>query len=80
MSTSDDLEADLEEVRKTPFVQPKYSMQGLWAGYKGGPDAETPDAPTAVPKQRLQELLTRVRIRRVPIVAPRHLPSDTVTS
>ncbi|HEY2734328.1 MAG TPA: 2-oxoglutarate dehydrogenase E1 component, partial [Polyangiales bacterium] len=54
------LEADLEEVRKTPFVQPKYSMQGLWAAYKGGPDADTPEVPTAVPKQRLQELLTRV--------------------
>jgi 2-oxoglutarate dehydrogenase E1 component len=54
------LESDLEEVRKTPFVPPQYSMQGLWAGYKGGPDAGTPDVSTAVPKQRLIDLLTSV--------------------
>ncbi|HET6340305.1 MAG TPA: 2-oxoglutarate dehydrogenase E1 component [Polyangiales bacterium] len=54
------LEADLEEVRKTPFVPPQYSMQGLWAGYKGGPDAETPDVETWVAKPKLQDLLTRV--------------------
>jgi 2-oxoglutarate dehydrogenase E1 component len=54
------LEAELEEVRKTPFIPPKYSMQGLWAGYKGGPDAESPDVETWVAKQKLQDLLTRV--------------------
>jgi 2-oxoglutarate dehydrogenase E1 component len=54
------LEADLDEVRKAPFVAPQYSMQGLWAAYRGGPDAQTPEVPTAVPKERLQELLTRV--------------------
>jgi len=54
------LEADLEEVRKTPFIPPQYSMQGLWAGYKGGPDAESPDVETWVAKAKLQDLLTRV--------------------
>ena len=54
------LEAELEEVRKAPFVPPQYSMQGLWAGYKGGPDAETPDVETAVDKAKLIQLLERV--------------------
>jgi 2-oxoglutarate dehydrogenase E1 component len=54
------LEAELEEVRKGPFVPPQYSMQGLWAGYKGGPDAESQDVETAVPAERLHELLTNV--------------------
>jgi 2-oxoglutarate dehydrogenase E1 component len=53
------LEADLDEVRKAPFIPPQYSMQGLWAGYKGGPDKDSPDVSTAVPKQRLKELLTK---------------------
>jgi 2-oxoglutarate dehydrogenase E1 component len=54
------LEADLEEVRKVPFIPPQYSMQGLWAGYKGGPDNDSPEVSTAVPKERLQDLLTKV--------------------
>jgi 2-oxoglutarate dehydrogenase E1 component len=55
------LDDELEEVRKTgPFEPPQYSMAGLWAGYKGGPDSQTPDVSTAVPKERLKELLTRV--------------------
>jgi len=55
------LEAELESVRKGgPFVAPQYSMQGLWAGYKGGPDADCPDVPTSVPKEKLKELLTKI--------------------
>ena len=55
------LEEELEEVRKGgPFVPPRYSMQGLWAGYKGGPDADCPDSPTGVSKDRLQQLLHKV--------------------
>jgi 2-oxoglutarate dehydrogenase E1 component len=54
------LENELDEVRKGPFVPPKYSMQGLWAAYKGGPDVDSADVATAVPKARLYELLTKV--------------------
>ncbi len=54
------LEAELDEVRKTPFIPPSYSMQGLWSGYKGGPDAETPDVDTSVPKRKLQDLMTHI--------------------
>ncbi len=54
------LEQNLDEVRNSEFVPPVYSMQGLWAGYQGGPDAECAEPPTAVPKERLHELLTRV--------------------
>jgi 2-oxoglutarate dehydrogenase E1 component len=54
------LEADLEEVRKGPFVPPQYSMQGLWADYKGGPDAENVDPETAVPAAQLTELSNRL--------------------
>ncbi|HET8940065.1 MAG TPA: 2-oxoglutarate dehydrogenase E1 component [Polyangiales bacterium] len=55
------LEAELENVRKGgPFMPPQYAMQGLWAGYKGGPDADCPDVPTNVPKEKLKELLTKI--------------------
>ncbi len=54
------LEADLEEVRKADFVPPVYAMQGLWAAFKGGPDAECADPATSVPQDRLRELLTRI--------------------
>jgi 2-oxoglutarate dehydrogenase E1 component len=55
------LEEELTKVRKGgPFRPPQYAMQGLWAGYKGGPDSDCPDVPTAVPKERLQELLTKI--------------------
>jgi 2-oxoglutarate dehydrogenase E1 component len=35
-------------------------MQGLWGGYRGGPDRDTPEVSTRVPKERLKELLTRI--------------------
>jgi 2-oxoglutarate dehydrogenase E1 component len=54
------MEAALDEVRKGGFVPPSYAMQGLWGGYKGGPDTDTPEVKTSVPKARLQELLTRI--------------------
>jgi 2-oxoglutarate dehydrogenase E1 component len=53
------LEDALEETRKGQFVPPQYSMAGLWAGYKGGRDADCPEMDTGVPVERLRELLTR---------------------
>ncbi|MET0385191.1 MAG: 2-oxoglutarate dehydrogenase E1 component [Polyangiales bacterium] len=54
------LEDELGEVRKGPFVPPRYSMGGLWAAYKGGADGESPDVATAVSKDRLQDLMTKL--------------------
>lgn len=54
------LEDALESARgRSSFTPPSsYSMQGLWAGYKGGRDEECPEAETGVPVERLRELLT----------------------
>src|SRR5262249_35104396 len=38
------LEEALDATRGQHFVPPNYSMQGLWAGYVGGPDNACPDA------------------------------------
>jgi 2-oxoglutarate dehydrogenase E1 component len=51
------LEDALEATRGQHFVPPNYSMQGLWAGYVGGADGATPEVPTAVPAERLRELI-----------------------
>jgi 2-oxoglutarate dehydrogenase E1 component len=53
------LEQALEETRGHHFVPPAYAMQGLWAGYVGGADAACPEVETAVPVDRLRELLHR---------------------
>jgi 2-oxoglutarate dehydrogenase E1 component len=39
-------------------------MEGDWKGYRGGPDAGVPDVETAVPVERLSELL--VQLTRLP--------------
>jgi 2-oxoglutarate dehydrogenase E1 component len=55
------LERALDEVRRAKkFVPPSYSMQGLWAGYKGGKDSECADVATGVAKSKLKDLLTRI--------------------
>jgi 2-oxoglutarate dehydrogenase E1 component len=53
------LEDALDATRGEHFVPPKYSMQGLWAGYVGGSDAECPEVDTTVPVARLRELLRK---------------------
>ncbi len=53
------LEEALDATRDEHFVAPNYAMQGLWAGYVGGPDAECPEVATAVPRERLSGLLRR---------------------
>lgn len=54
-----ELEAALQETRNGDFVAPVDAMQGLWTRYFGGRDEEVPDAETAVPLARLEELLRR---------------------
>ena len=54
------LEEALAATREQGFVPPAYSMQGLWAGYRGGKDPECEEVETAVPMDRLRDLLVRV--------------------
>jgi 2-oxoglutarate dehydrogenase E1 component len=54
------LKADLEEVKQKGFAPVTYAMGGVWAHYRGGPDAATPEVPTAVPAERLIELSKRM--------------------
>jgi 2-oxoglutarate dehydrogenase E1 component len=54
------LESELEATRVQHLVPPSYSMQGLWAGYRGGKeDGISSEPDTAVPMERLRELFTR---------------------
>ena len=51
------LEEALEATRGQHFVPPNYSMQGLWAGYVGGPDTASAEVPTTVAPERLRDLI-----------------------
>ncbi len=51
------LEEELEETRKTGAKRQLSTMAGLWSQYRGGPDSETPEVPTSVPRERLQRYL-----------------------
>jgi 2-oxoglutarate dehydrogenase E1 component len=51
------LEEELERTRKTGARRAQSAMAGLWSKYRGGPDKDTPEVPTAVPMQKLRELL-----------------------
>jgi 2-oxoglutarate dehydrogenase E1 component len=52
------LESELEAARGQHLVPPSYTMQGLWAGYRGGRETfEHID--TTVPIERLRDLMTR---------------------
>jgi 2-oxoglutarate dehydrogenase E1 component len=50
----------LEEVRETKHQFEGSAMAGLWAGYRGGPDLETPDVDTSVPADKLTHLMDRI--------------------
>jgi len=58
------LEAELERTRKEGAKRSFSAMAGLWKKYRGGPDSETPEVPTAVAEAKLRELL--VKISQVP--------------
>lgn len=49
----DRLEHAFREVKEKGCVPGKYWMGGVWAPYRGGPDTETPEVVTNVPKDRL---------------------------
>jgi 2-oxoglutarate dehydrogenase E1 component len=51
------LEEELEKTRKTGAKRQLSTMAGLWSQYRGGPDEGTPEVPTNVPLEKLQEYL-----------------------
>lgn len=53
----DALEKALAEAKAGGFDLVPTWMLGLWDGYRGGADADTPDVATAVPREQLEELL-----------------------
>jgi 2-oxoglutarate dehydrogenase E1 component len=54
------LEHALEEARQGDFNQMPEAMGGVWASYRGGPDASVPDVRTAFPKEKLLEAIDRL--------------------
>ncbi len=50
------LSAELTEARSGDWHKPPRAMEGLWAKYKGGPDASVPEVSTTVPLPKLVEL------------------------
>ncbi len=54
------LETALAETRSNGYIPPTTGMAGLWERYKGGPDASVPEAPTAVARPKLEELLAAI--------------------
>ncbi|HET7784849.1 MAG TPA: 2-oxoglutarate dehydrogenase E1 component [Myxococcales bacterium] len=58
------LETELERTRKEGARRSFSAMAGLWSKYRGGPDKDTPEVPTAVPEAHLRELL--VKLSQVP--------------
>ena len=54
------LEAELAKSRQKDFDYRSNLGQGVWSGYIGGPDRDTPDVSTSVELPRLQMLLTRL--------------------
>jgi 2-oxoglutarate dehydrogenase E1 component len=54
------LERALEEARKGDFHQMPEAMGGVWAPYRGGPDAGVPEVSTSVPKETLLRALDRL--------------------
>jgi 2-oxoglutarate dehydrogenase E1 component len=55
------LERALEEARQGDFNQMPEAMGGVWAPYRGGPDASVPEVATSFPKDRLLDALERLR-------------------
>jgi 2-oxoglutarate dehydrogenase E1 component len=54
------LETVLERTRKEGARRSFSAMAGLWSKYRGGPDKDTPEVPTAVDEGRLRELLLKL--------------------
>ncbi|HEY4118805.1 MAG TPA: 2-oxoglutarate dehydrogenase E1 component, partial [Byssovorax sp.] len=75
------LTTDLDEVKQKGFAPVTYSMGGVWAHYRGGLDAATPEVDTTVSAEKLVDLSTRLlelpggfkaHHKVVPILRARH--------
>jgi 2-oxoglutarate dehydrogenase E1 component len=55
------LERALGEARQGDYHQMPETMGGVWAPYRGGPDAGVPEVPTAFPKDKLLGALDKLR-------------------
>lgn len=53
------LENELREARAKDYRPSYQAFQGIWDGYYGGLDAQTPESDTSVPEAKLQELLRK---------------------
>jgi 2-oxoglutarate dehydrogenase E1 component len=60
LRTSQQLEEELEQTRKTGGHRNMSAMAGLWSRYRGGLESGTPDVPTAVPLNKLRQLLRAI--------------------
>ncbi len=54
------LETELSKSRDPNFDYQLHLARGAWSRYRGGPDAAVPEVPTAVSRERLQELLRKM--------------------
>ena len=54
------LDAELAEARSGDYLQKPSTMGGLWAPYRGGPDALVPDVDTGVPLAKLVDLAEKM--------------------
>ncbi len=54
------LEAELSETKQTKHEPTPSSMAGLWARFRGGPDAQTPEVETKVDAARLRGLIEKI--------------------
>lgn len=53
----EDLEAELAKARQKDFDYRALSSTGVWSGYRGGLDKDTPEFDTTVEQERLSQLL-----------------------
>ena len=60
------LEQELSAARSEDYRLPASELDGVWKGYRGGPDVGVPEVQTGVPGERLSGLLERLA----------HLPED----
>jgi 2-oxoglutarate dehydrogenase E1 component len=54
------LETELERTRKEGAKRAFSAMAGLWSKYRGGPESGVPEVATAVPEEKLRELLLKL--------------------
>ncbi len=55
-----ELESAMEHARRQPYAPPDRQREGIWAGYRGGPDDQVSDLDTGIEQQRLINLLAAV--------------------